>query len=112
MGDGLGAALLQNGQPVGFALRSLSQTEGQYAQIETECLAIAFSSERFSQYLAGREKITVETGQKPLQSIFRKCNLPAPCRSQRMLLRLQRFNVDVNYKPNRCSLPITHPEPH
>ena len=112
MGDGLGAALLQNGQPVGFALRSLSQTEGQYAQIETECLATAFSSERFSQYLAGREKITVETGQKPLQSIFRKCNLPAPCRLQRMLLRLQRFNVDVNYKTNRCSLPITHPEPH
>ena len=112
MGDGLGAALLQNGQPVGFASRSLSQTERQYAQIEKECLAIAFSCERFSQYLAGREKITVETDQKPLQSIFRKSNLSAPCCLQRMLLRLQHFNVDVNYKPGRCSLPITHPEPH
>ena len=93
---GLGAALLQNGQPVAFASRSLSQTERQYAQIEKECLAIVFSCERFSQYLAGREKITVETDQKPLQSIFRKSILFAPCRLQRMLLRLQRFNLDVN----------------
>ena len=96
---GLGAALLQNGQPVAFASRSLSQTERQYAQIEKECLAIVFSCERFSQYLAGREKITVETDHKPLQSIFRKSILSAPCRRQRMLLRLQRFNIDVNYKP-------------
>ena len=96
---GSGAALLQNGQPVAFASRSLSQTERQYAQIEKECLAIVFSCERFSQYLAGREKITVETDHKPLQSIFRKSILSAPCRLQRMLLRLQRFNLDVNYKP-------------
>ena len=96
---GLGAALMQNGQPVAFASRSLSQTERQYAQIEKECLAIVFSCERFSQYLAGREKITVETDHKPLQSIFRKSILSAPCRLQCMLLRLQRFNLDVNYKP-------------
>ena len=92
---GLGAALLQNGQPVAFASRSLSQTERQYAQIEKECLAIVFSAERFSQYLAGREKITVETD----HIIFRKSILSAPCRLQRMLLRLQRLNLDVNYKP-------------
>ena len=96
--NGLEAALLQNGQPVAFASRSLSQTERQYAQIEIECLAIVFC-ERFSQYLAGREKITVETDHKLLQSIFRKSTVSAPCRLQRMLLRLQRFNLDVNYKP-------------
>ena len=33
---GLGAGLLQNGQPVAFASRSLSQTERQYAQIEKD----------------------------------------------------------------------------
>ena len=96
---GLGAALLQNGQPVAFASRSLSQTERQYAQIEKECLAIVFSCERFSQYLAGREKITVESDHKPLQSIFQKSILSAPCRLQRMMLRLQRFNLEVKYKP-------------
>ena len=96
---GVGAALLQNGQPVAFASRSLSQTERQYAQIEKECLAIVFSCERFSQYLAGREKNTVESDHKPLQSIFQKSILSAPCRLQRMMLRLQRFNLDVKYKP-------------
>ena len=87
------------GQPVAFASRSLSQTERQYAQIEKECLAIVFSCERFSQYLAGREKITVESDHKPLQCIFQKSILSAPCRLQRMMLRLQRFNLDVKYKP-------------
>ena len=96
---GLGAALLQNGQPVAFASRSLSQTERQYAQIEKECLAIVFSCARFSQYLASRERVTVESDHKPLQYIFQKSILSAPCRLQRMMLRLQRLNLDVKYKP-------------
>ena len=69
---GLGAALLQKDQPIAFASRFLSETERQYTQIEKWCLAIVFSCERFSQYLAGREKIAVETDHKPLQSIFQK----------------------------------------
>ena len=79
--------------------RSLSQTERQYAQIEKECSVIVFSCKRFSQYLSGRGKITVESHQKPLRSIFQKSILSAPCRLQRVMLRLQRFNLDVKYKP-------------
>lgn len=37
---GLGANPLQGGQPVVFALRSLSETEKRYAQMEKELLAI------------------------------------------------------------------------
>ena len=97
---GLGAALLQNGQPFAFASRSLSRTERQYAQNEKGCLAIVFSCERFSEYLAGRNKITVESDHKPLQSIFQKSIHSAPCRLQRVMLRLQRFNEEVKYKPD------------
>lgn len=48
---GLGATLLQNGQPVAFASRTLSAVEQRYAQIEKECLAIVFGCQKFSQYI-------------------------------------------------------------
>lgn len=96
---GVGAVLLQKGKPVAFASRTLSQTEQRYATIEKECLAIVFGCERFYQYLAWKDNIFVETDHKPLESIFKKSVLSAPCRLQRMLLRLQRFNLNVNYKP-------------
>ena len=98
---GLGATLLQNGQPVAFASRNLSQVEQRYAQIEKECLAIVFACAKFSQYITRRAVITIETDHKPLQSIFKKSLLTAPSRLQRMLLRLQRYNLNVKYKP--CS---------
>ena len=49
---GLGATLMQNGQPVAFASRTLSTTEQRYAQIEKECLAIVFGCKKFSQYIS------------------------------------------------------------
>ena len=105
---GLGAVLLQNGQPVAFASRTLSPTEQRYATIEKECLGTVFACERFNQYLAPREKISVETDHKPLKSIFKKSLLSAPCRLQRMLLRLQRFNLTVKYKPGSQMLLADH----
>ena len=45
------------------------------------------------------EKISVETDHQPLESIFSKSLLSVPCRLQRMLLRIQRFNLSVSYKP-------------
>jgi len=58
-------------------------------------LAIVFGCHKFSQYITRRAKVTVESDHKPLQSIFKKALLEAPCR----LLRLQRYNLDVTYKP-------------
>ena len=82
-----------------FASRTLSPTEQRYATIEKECLAIVYGCERFNQYVARREKISVVTDYKPLESIFKKSLLSAPCRLQRMLLRLQRYNLSVRYTP-------------
>ena len=69
---GLGAALLQDGQPVANVSRTLSPTEKNYAQIEKECLAIVFDCQRYDQYLARKDKIYVESDHKPLQAIFKK----------------------------------------
>ena len=96
---GLGTTLLQRGQPVAFASRSLTSAEQNYAQIEKECLAIVFSCERFDQYLHGREMITVNIDHKLLVPIFTKPIHTAPKRLQRMLLRLQKYNLAVRYLP-------------
>ena len=95
---GLGAVLLQLQQPVSFASRALTQTETRYAQIEKELLAIVFACEKFDKYIFGRDIVNVETDHKPLEEIFKKSLCDAPARLQRMLLRLQRYNLKVRYK--------------
>lgn len=94
---GLGACLLQEGQPVAYASRSLTDTEVAYAQIEKETLAIVFAAERFEQFIYGRP-VKVDTDHKPLETIFKKNLNSAPRRLQRMLLRLQKFDLTVSYK--------------
>ena len=96
----LGAALLQQGQPVAYASRTLSPEELNYAQIEKELLAAVFAMEKFDQYVYGRQ-VTVESDHKPLQTITAKPLLTAPKRLQRMLLRLQRYDYSVIYKPGK-----------
>ena len=95
---GLGGSLLQDGQPVAFASRSLTETEKRYAQIEKELLAIAWSCEKFHVFLYGRDEITVETDHKPLENIVKKPLDQAPLRLQRMLLRLQKYAIRLVYK--------------
>lgn len=100
---GLGAALTQRGKPIAFGSRALTSTEKGYAQIEKECLAIVFGMEKFHQYTYGRE-VTVQSDHKPLENIHRKPLLSAPKRLQRMLLRLQQYDINVTYVPGRDML--------
>ena len=95
---GLGVSLLQEGQPVAFAPRALTTTEVLYAQIEKELLSVVFACERFDTYLFGWDVVHVKTDHHPLESIFKKDLGSAPKRLQRMLLRLQRYNLDVRYQ--------------
>ena len=97
---GLGATLMQEGQPIAFASKSLTQSETQYAQIEKEMFAIVFGCKRFHQYIYGH-KVRVETDHKPLVPIFKKPLFAAPPRLQRMLLQVQGYDLDVNYVPGK-----------
>ncbi|KAK3870572.1 hypothetical protein Pcinc_024210 [Petrolisthes cinctipes] len=99
---GLGAALIQDGKPVAYASRAMTSTEKNYAQIEKELLAIVFATQRFDQYIYGLSAVEVHTDHKPLEAILRKSiNDSANRRIQRMLLRLQRYNLCVKYVPGR-----------
>ena len=82
--SGLGAALLQDGQPVAYASRALTETETRYAQIEKELLAIVFACDHFEAYIYGREQVNIETDHQPLVSIITKPLNKAPDRLQRM----------------------------
>ena len=96
--SGLGATLLQGGQPVAFAPRALTPAEGRYAQIEKELLLVVFACEKFDTYLYGRDTVHVKTDHQPLEANCKKDLASAPKRLQRMLLRLQRYNIDVKYQ--------------
>ena len=90
---GLGACLMQDGQPIAYASRSMTETETNYAQIEKEMLAIVFAVERLEQYVYGRP-VLVETDHKPLESIYKKSLTSAPRRLQRMLLGTPEIRPD------------------
>lgn len=97
---GLGAALVQDEQPIVYASRALTKSQQNYAQIEKEALAISFGCEKFHQYIFGRS-VTVESDHKPLQSIFKKSLHQAPARLQRLLLSLQKYDLNVIFKPGK-----------
>lgn len=97
---GLGACLFQEGHPVTYASRSLTDTETRYAQIEKELLAIVFACEKFNQFVYGRHFV-VQSDHKPLESILRKPLSQAASRLLRMLLRLQKYDLTVNYVPGK-----------
>lgn len=97
---GLGFVLTQNDQPVTYSSRALTEAETRYSQIEKELLAQVFGLERNHQYVYGR-KVILWTDHKPLVTITRKPLASTPKRLQRLLLRMQQYNVEILYKPGR-----------
>ena len=79
-----------------YASRALTDTQQRYALVEKDLLAIVFGCEKFHDFVYGRQ-VEVETDHKPRQAIFRKPLNETPLRLQRMLLRLQRYDLNVVY---------------
>jgi len=98
--NGLGAVLMQEGTPLSYASKALTPTQQAYAQIEKEALAIVFGCKKCHQFIYGRDVI-VETDHKPLETILSKPLQSMPMRLQRMRLRLQWYNITVNYMPGK-----------
>ena len=98
--QGLGAVLLQEGQPVMYISRTLTETEQRYSNIERELLAVVFALERLNHYTAGY-RVKVETDHEPLTSIWKKPISSTSSRIQRLLLRLLQYDIDIHYLPGK-----------
>ena len=99
--SGLGAGLLQDGKPVAYASRSMTSAEENYSQIEKEMLAMCFATSKFHQYIYGKPGICVQTDHKPLESILKKPMCKAPPRLQRLMMRIQPYDLIVSYVPGK-----------
>ena len=97
---GLGAALIQEGKPIAFATKSPTETEQRYANIERELVAVVFGCERFRTYIYGCA-FEVESDNKSLEMICPKNLTAAPPRLQRILLRLQEYDMVIKYRPGK-----------
>ncbi len=102
-GRGLGAVLLQDGHPVCYASRSLTGAEQRYSNIERELLAVVWSLERFNYYVYAKP-VHLQTDHKPLETICKKNISQCSPRLQRMLLRMSKYDVDVEYIPGKTNV--------
>ena len=95
---GIGAALLQQGEPIEFASCSMTETQQRYAQIEKEFLAIQFGLKRFHQYVYG-QRVVVKTDHTPLLGIIKKPISQISPRLQRMRLHIDPYDYELVYRP-------------
>ena len=95
---GLGAAVIQEGKPVAFASKALTDTQSRYSNIEREMLAIVAGCERYHTFLYGKAFMII-TDHQPLVTICKKPLHSGPARLQRMLLRVQNYNFNIVYRP-------------
>ena len=59
-------------------------------------LAVVNGLEKFHFFAYGRQ-VTVETDHKPLEAIFKKHLSTAPPRIARMMLTIQKYDVEIKY---------------
>ena len=97
---GVGAVLLQLGQPKEFASRTLTDTQQRYAQIEKELFAVQFGLQHFHQYVYG-QTVLIESDHKPLLGILQKPIASCSPRIQRMWLLMQIYDFQLFYKPGK-----------
>ncbi|KAL9987078.1 hypothetical protein ACROYT_G001320 [Oculina patagonica] len=95
---GIGAALMQEGRPLAYASRALTDPETRYATIEKEMLAIVFALEKWHHFVFGR-RVIIRSDHKPFEAITKKPLDRAPKRLQGMLLRSLAYDIEVQYSP-------------
>ena len=107
---GLGFALTQMDESgklrlVAASSRSLTSAESNYAVCELEALAIQWAIKKCHHYLCGGPRFKVLTDHRPLVGIFKKhMDDVENTRLQRILIKTQSYNFDVEYTPGKTHL--------
>ena len=91
---GIGAVLLQAKGPVEFASKLLSEAQSRYSNTKRKMLAVLSGLVKFHYYAYGRP-IVLESDHKPLEA--KKHLSSAPPHLVRMLLRIQKYDVQIKY---------------
>lgn len=100
--DGMGFTLMQDGRPVMYGSRSLSETQKGYSQIEKEMLSIVEATKKYHHFIYGRQMVEVQTDHKPIVSIMNKTIASINnSRLQRMRVKLLKYNLNVIHVPGK-----------
>ena len=92
---GFETVILQEEQPIYYALRALTSAEKNYQNLEREAQAAVWGMEKFHYFLYGR-KFILQTDQKPLVSIFRKHMIDVSPRIQRITIRAWQYEFNLS----------------
>ena len=96
----IGGVLSQEGHPVIYVSKTLSQAEQRYSNIEREPQAIVFVVKRLKQFLLS-QKFNLETDHRPLELIFatnKELPKPLSARITRWAFSLMAFDYEIKYK--------------
>ena len=99
---GIGAVLLQEGQPISYTLATLTQTQQWYSQIEKEALAVIVGLKKYHHYVYGAaHKVTIQTDHRPLIAIFNKELDALSSRLQRLVLKSMPYSFELVHQPGK-----------
>ena len=99
-GQGVGAVLLQEGQPLAYESRAYKPAERNYPTTEQELLAVVHALTIWRCFLeGGKHPVRVVTDHNPLVYLPTQASLSR--RQARWSLFLARFNIEWEYRPGR-----------
>ena len=85
---------------IAYGRKALTSAETRCANIECKLLGVVGALEKFHYFTFG-DPVTILTDHKPLIAISKKALVNAPPRLQRLLLRLNNYNVDLQWIPGK-----------